>query len=290
MTAVTEPPAATDPKSSDTQSHTVVRSRGSSPARNPWRRRLLTGAAVHGAVIVVVLATFELLSGRYVSELTIPKPSSIGRSAVTWLEQGYLQHHLLYTVQTVGIGFVIGSLLGFVVAVVFTEIGILGRFGEPYILAISVIPAIALVPLFVSWLGLGIGTKIVMGIFTAFCVVFVTSYAGLRSVDARLLELGRLYHASRWQLLTTIRLPGGTPHVFSGAKLALPKVALAVVVTEYLAGNTGLGYVILRSGNLLDIGGMFVGIIALTVAVHLMAVVIIGVERVALRWVPKESR
>jgi NitT/TauT family transport system permease protein len=272
---------------------TAASRRGSEALRpGRWERQkgLLVGLTVHAAVIGGVLAAFEILSGRYVSELTIPKPTSILRSAAAWLDQGYLQSHLLYTLQTVGIGFVVGSLAGFLLAVLFTEVAVLGRFGEPYILAVSVIPAIALVPLFVSWLGLGVGTKIAMGVFTAFCVVFVTSYQGLRAVDARLLELGRLYNASRWQRLVTIRLPGGVPHVLSGAKLALPKVALAVVVTEYLAGNMGLGYVILRSGNLLDIGGMFVGIITLTISVHLLSVLIIGLERSLLTWVPREKR
>ncbi|MCR6735420.1 MAG: ABC transporter permease subunit [Afipia sp.] len=194
------------------------------------------------------------------------------------------------TFSSVAAGFVVGAVLGFLVAVLLTEMPLLGRFSEPYLIALSVIPAIALVPIFVIWFGLGVQVKILMGLWSTFSIVFVTSYQGLRAADAKLLELSQVYGASRLQRLVTIRVWSALPFFLSGAKLALPKCALAVVATEFLAGSSGLGYAILRAGNNLDIGGLFVGVITLTLVTLLISNALVKAEDIFLQWVPKERR
>jgi len=261
------------------------------PKRAATRRRNpLAVAWPHVLVILGALAIAQLVSGRFVSKLVIPSPSSIVTSGIAWIESGYLLGHTISTLIALFAGFAIGAVLSFFVAVLFVEIPRLGRFGEPYVLALSVVPAIALVPLFVVWLGLGLETKIVMGAFATFFAMFVVAYDGLKNTDAKLLELSRILGASRWQKLVKFRLWAAVPFFISGAKLALPKAALAVIVAEYLAGNSGLGFAILRAGNLLDVGGLFVGIITLTVLIHLLSLTIIGIERALLGWIPKEKK
>jgi NitT/TauT family transport system permease protein len=194
------------------------------------------------------------------------------------------------TFSSVLAGLVVGAVLGFLVAVVLTEMPLFGRFAEPYLIALSVIPAIALVPIFVIWFGLGVQVKILMGLWSTFSIVFVTSYQGLRTSDAKLLELSQVYGASRLQRLATIRVWSALPFFLSGAKLALPKCALAVVATEFLAGSSGLGYAILRAGNNLDVGGLFVGVITLTLVTLLISNALVKAEDAFLHWVPKERR
>lgn len=248
--------------------------------RTPWP---------HIILILGVIALAQAASGNWVSKLVIPSPLTVWNSAVNWISSGYLLAHTLSTLYALGVGFVVGGLLAFVVAVIFSELPALGRFSEPYVIALSVVPAIALVPLFVVWLGLGIETKIWMGIVATFFTVFVVGYDGLKYPDAKLIELARILKANRWQRLVKFKLWGAVPFFISAAKVSLPKTALAVVVSEYLAGNSGLGFAILRAGNQLDVGGLFVGVITLTILIHLLSLLIIGFERLLLGWIPKEK-
>lgn len=254
------------------------------------RRPRILSIVGHIAISVSVLLLWQFISGRWLDANIISSPDQIFEVAVAWAKSGYLLTQTVSTFSAVAAGFAIGAVLGFLVAVVLTEMPLLGRFSEPYLIALSVIPAIALVPIFVIWFGLGVQVKILMGLWSTFSIVFVTSYQGLRTADAKLLELSQVYGASRLQRLTTVRVWSALPFFLSGAKLALPKCALAVVATEFLAGSSGLGYAILRSGNNLDIGGLFVGVITLTLVTLLISTSLVKAEDIFLHWVPKERR
>jgi NitT/TauT family transport system permease protein len=263
-----------------------VRSRGKSVPLGP------RSLAIIGHVVITagILALWQFASGRWLDANIISSPDQIFEVAVVWIRSGYLLTQTVSTFSAVAAGFTSGAALGFLVAVVLTEMPLLGRFTEPYLIALAVIPAIALVPIFVIWFGLGVQVKILMGLWSTFSIVFVTSYQGLRAADAKLLELSQVYGASQLQRLATIRAWSALPFFLSGAKLALPKCALAVVATEFLAGSSGLGYAILRAGNNLEIGGLFVGVITLTVITLLISTLLVKAEGHFLHWVPKERR
>lgn len=254
------------------------------------RRPRILSIFGHVAISAGILLLWQFASGRWLDTNIISSPDQIFEVAVAWAQSGYLLAQTVSTFCSVAAGFAAGAVLGFLVAVVLTEMPLLGRFGEPYLIALSVIPAIALVPIFVIWFGLGVQVKILMGLWSTFSIVFVTSYQGLRTADAKLLELSQVYGASRLQRLATIRVWSALPFFLSGAKLALPKCALAVVATEFLAGSSGLGYAILRAGNNLDIGGLFVGVITLTLVTLLISNALVKAEDTFLHWVPKERR
>jgi NitT/TauT family transport system permease protein len=254
------------------------------------RRPRMLSILGHIAISAGILLLWQFVSGRWLDANIISSPDQIFEVAVAWSRSGYLLAQTVSTFSSVAAGFVVGAVLGFLVAVLLTEMPLLGRFSEPYLIALSVIPAIALVPIFVIWFGLGVQVKILMGLWSTFSIVFVTSYQGLRAADAKLLELSQVYGASRLQRLVTIRVWSALPFFLSGAKLALPKCALAVVATEFLAGSSGLGYAILRAGNNLDIGGLFVGVITLTLVTLLISNALVKAEDIFLQWVPKERR
>lgn len=268
----------------------VIASPSNTPKRAVLLRPTVLSIVGHIAISVGILIVWQFASGRLIDANIISSPDQIFEVAIAWVQSGYLFTQTVSTFSSVAIGFVAGAMLGFLVAVVLTEMPLLGRFTEPYLIALSVIPAIALVPIFVIWFGLGIQVKILMGLWSTFSIVFVTSYQGLRAADAKLLELSQVYGASRLQRLATIRAWSALPFFLSGAKLALPKCALAVVATEFLAGSSGLGYAILRAGNNLDVGGLFVGVITLTLVTLLISNILVRAEDVFLHWVPKEKR
>ncbi|MEV0718808.1 ABC transporter permease [Asanoa sp. NPDC050611] len=258
--------------------------------RPPRSHAPLARVAQHTLVVAAFLVLWQVASGRWVDPLLITDPISVGKQLWEWIEDGRLVFHLSFTLQALLIGFVAGSVAAFLLAVVFTELPRLGRFAETYIIAFNAIPNIALVPIFIVWFGFGIATKILMAYLTASFIVFIAAFQGLRNTDARYLELARILEASRWQVLVKIRLWAALPFLASAFKMALPKTALAVVIAEFLGSNRGVGYLVVRASNLLDIPALFAAVVVLTALVQVLSLVAAFVEARLLRWIPKEKR
>ena len=142
------------------------------------------------------------------------------------------------------------------------------RFGEravmPYLVAINTMPKVAFAPLFVSWLGFGIASKVALAAFIAFFPVIVGTAAGLHAADENARMLFRTMGASRWQTLVKLKLPTGMPHFFAGLKNAAVCVVVGAVVGEFLGGGKGFGELIRVAAAQLDTPRVFSLIIYLS--------------------------
>jgi NitT/TauT family transport system permease protein len=252
--------------------------------------RLLAEFVPHVIFVTVIILAWDYAARHWLDPLVLSSPVAVAQSLINWFTTGYIYPHIGFTVFALFSGFIIGGVVAFTLAVVLTELPRLGRFVEPYIITLDAIPNIALVPIFIVWFGFGIENKILMAFLTAFFVIFIASYQGVRNTDARYLELARVLNATKAQTLFKIRLWYSIPFLASAAKVALPKTALAVVVAEYLGSNQGLGYVIVRSSNLLNIPNLLAGVVILTVLVQVLSLIATAAERHALSWVPKEKK
>lgn len=252
--------------------------------------RLLQEFTSHALFVAALVIFWDYAARHWLDPLILSSPTAVAQSLINWFTTGYIFPHIGYTVIALFSGFLVGGIFAFTLAVILTELPRLGRFIEPYIITLDAIPNIALVPIFIVWFGFGIENKILMAFLTAFFVIFIASYQGVRNTDARYLELARVLNASKSQTLFKIRLWYSIPFLASAAKVALPKTALAVVVAEYLGSNQGLGYVIVRSSNLLNIPNLLAGVVILTVLVQVLSLIATAAERHALSWVPKEKK
>jgi NitT/TauT family transport system permease protein len=254
------------------------------------QRRRLVLPMLHMVFVAAFLGLWQYASGRWIDSLLVASPSMIAVRLYEWLSDGTLWQNLEPTLVALLVGFVIGTILAFVVAVVFVEIPPLGKFFENYILALGAVPFVALAPLLIIWFGLGLEPKIVVAALTTFCSFFANAFTGLRETDPQLLELGRILRASRRQRLTKVRFWSAMPYLTSGIKQSLPRAVFAVIVIEFLASNKGLGYLITSSGNNLDMPGLFGAVLVLVVVTQgLLFLVRLGEQRL-LFWQPQERR
>jgi NitT/TauT family transport system permease protein len=254
------------------------------------QRRRLVFPALHVLFVAAILGLWQYASGRWIDPLLVASPSTIAVRLYDWLLDGNLWFNLEPTLEALLVGFVIGTILAFVAAVVFVNIPPLGRFFENYILALGAVPFVALAPLLIIWFGLGLEPKIVVAALTTFCSFFANAYTGLGETSPQLLELSRILHASRLQRLVKIQFWSAMPYLTSGVKQSLPRAVFAVIVIEFLASNRGLGYLITSSGNNLDMPGLFGAVIVLVIVTQgLLYLVRLGEQRL-LFWQPKERR
>jgi NitT/TauT family transport system permease protein len=221
------------------------------------------------ALMVGFLAIWQLVYLiELVSPIILPSPLEtiedlfvVGRNLLTG---DYMLKALWVTTQEVLLGFIIAVVFGFALGVLVGETSFGERAVMPYLVAVNTMPKVAFAPLFVSWLGFGIASKVALAAFIAFFPVIVGTAAGLHAADQNARMLFKTMGASRWQTLVQLKLPVGMPHFFAGLKNAAVLTVVGAVVGEFLGGGKGFGELIRVAAAQLDTPRVFSLIIYLS--------------------------
>lgn len=235
-----------------------------SPRRAAWRSvpRFVVRRIVP---LVVVIGLWQLASSTVIDPVYLPEPSTIVGRVVNWLSSGYLEINAWVTIKETLAGFVLGVVAGAVAGIGLGMSRLWSGILAPYINALYALPKVALGPLFVLWFGIDIQMKIAMvGIFVYF-IVFYNTWQGVKEVDRGLVESMRLMRATRPQIVLKLVIPAALSWIFVGIRVSFPLALVGAIVGELIASNSGLGYIILNSGNTFDTVGVFAGLVAVTV-------------------------
>ncbi len=255
------------------------------PSRRPRLDPLVRDTALSVALFVALLVAWEaFVRLRGLSALVLPSPGTVARTLVDQLASGLLWPHLFTTLAEVLLGFALGAVLGVGGGALVAHSGLLRRVLSPYLVASQALPKLALAPLLVLWLGYDLTPKVVITALVAFFPLFENTVVGLNEVAPEKLELFCLLRASAWQTLTKLRLPTALPYLFAGLRVAMVLSVVGAVVGEYVGANRGLGALIIASQGTMDTALMFAVLTVLTVLGIGLYLLVVGVERVVLRW------
>ncbi|MDP2015654.1 MAG: ABC transporter permease [Hydrogenophaga sp.] len=158
---------------------------------------------------------------------------------------------------------------------------------EPYIKAMNSMPRIILAPIFAVWFGLGIASKVALGVTLVFFIVFFNVYQGVKEVSPVILANARMLGASQRQLLRHVYLPSATSWVFSSLHTSVGLAFVGAVVGEYLGSSQGVGYLILQAEGSFDINTVMAGIVVLTAFALVLDAVVGKIETRLMKWQPK---
>ncbi len=147
-------------------------------------------------------------------------------------------------------------------------------------------PRVILAPIFAVWFGLGIWSKVLLGVTLVFFIVFFSVFHGVRDVNPVWLANARMLGASRRQLMRYVYLPAATSWVFSSLHTSVGMAFVGAVVGEYLGSARGVGYLILQAEGVFDINTVFAGVIVLTLCAIALDRIVTAAERRLLRWRP----
>lgn len=236
---------------------------------------------------IAFIAFWQLSSGWLVSETFASKPSVIFLRLVKDSYSLAIPNHLRVTLTEIALGYVIGGLLGLFFGYLFGRSRTLAYVFEPYIMAFYSIPKIALAPLFIIWLGIGLWAKVAMVLLMAFFLVFFNTFSGIRSVNEELVQLAQVMGATRRQLARRVILPAAGPFIIVGFKTAVPYSVIGAIIGEFTASSKGIGYYILYAAGTFDAAGVFAGIAALVVVVFIINYLLSRAEARILRWKPE---
>jgi NitT/TauT family transport system permease protein len=194
-----------------------------------------------------------------------PLSAVLGKLVDMW-RAGTLQTDILASLQTFLIGFAIGALAAIALGVLMALSEWARDFLDPWISALYATPYIALAPLFVLWLGIGMAAHAAVVFLGVFFPVLVNTHSGLAHTDPVLLEVARSFNANQRQLFMKVRFPAALPYIVTGLRLGVARGLVGVVVAEIFGAKAGLGYRIVISGNSFDTAGLFAGILLFAVA------------------------
>ncbi len=160
---------------------------------------------------------------------------------------------------------------------------------EPYIKAANSMPRIILAPIFAVWFGLGIASKVALGVTLVFFIVFFNVYQGVKEVSPVVLANARMLGASPRQLLRHVYLPSATSWVFSSLHTSVGLAFVGAVVGEYLGSASGVGYLIHQAEGVFDINTVMAGILVLTAFALVLDGAVGRIERRLLKWQPRSG-
>ncbi|MEW6100577.1 MAG: ABC transporter permease [Pseudomonadota bacterium] len=192
---------------------------------------------------------------------------------------------LLETLLAFGIGTVFGLVMGLWLALSPVAAAIL----DPYIKALNSMPRVILAPIFAVWFGLGVASKVALGVTLTFFIVFFNVYQGVKEVSPVVLANARMLGASQKQLLRHVYLPSATSWVFSSLHTSVGLAFVGAVVGEYLGSSQGVGYLILQAEGSFDINTVMAGILVLTAFALVLDAAVGQVERRLMKWQPRSG-
>ena len=203
-----------------------------------------------------------------------------------WFASGKIFPHLGVTLLETLLAFAIGTVLGLAMGLWLALSRTASILFDPYITALNSMPRVILAPIFAVWFGLGIWSKVLLGVTLVFFIVFFSVYNGVREVSPTILANARMLGASRRQLLRHVYLPSATAWVFSSLHASVGMAFVGAVVGEYLGSAKGVGYLILQAEGVFDINTVFAGVLVLTACALVLDFVVTLAERRLLRWRP----
>lgn len=239
---------------------------------------------------IVILALWQIISVTgVVSQQKLPSLTTLWSTAVRLITTtsptyGTLQGAMAISLERVAIGFAIGG--GF--AVILAVIAGLSRFGEnavdPVMQALRTLPLFGLIPVFIVWFGIGELPKIILIALGAAIPLYLNTFAGIRSVDAKLAEVGQVLRLTRGETIRHVILPGALPQALTGLRQSLGVAWLALVVAEQVNANAGLGFMISQATQFLRNDVILVALAVYAVLGLITDALVRLLERRALAW------
>ncbi len=218
-------------------------------------------------LLVVVVAAWHLaVAGWDIKPFLVPRPARVWHAAHENANALLMAAGL--TASAALSGFACSLVLGTLIACVFSQSGVIRRSCYPYAIFLQTVPIIAIAPLIVVWFGAGFRSVVLVSFIISLFPIITNGTTGLLAIDPDLLDLFRLYRASRWQVLWKLRLPHAVPFLVTGARTSSGLSVVGAIVGEFFAGyqseRHGLGYVILQTSAQLNTAKLFAAVITST--------------------------
>ena len=233
-----------------------------------------------------VLTTYPVFGHVLLPPFFFSNPVDVASQIVDWFVTGVIWKHLWVTLEESILAFVIGSFGGVLVGFWFARQPRTAAVFDPYVKMANALPRVVLAPIFTLWLGLGIWSKVALGVTLVFFIVFFNVYQGVKEVSQTVLANARMLGMSERQLMRHVYWPSALSWMFSSLHTSVGFAVVGAVVGEYLGSAAGLGYLIQQAEGMFDVAGVFAGMFVLAAFVIVIDMLVTLVEKRLLVWRP----
>jgi NitT/TauT family transport system permease protein len=239
-----------------------------------------------GVVAIRVLVLVALVGGWEVAARTglvdpffLSMPSDIWATGVVAVTEGSVLSDTVYTFSSTILGFLLGTAGGVVIGLSFWWSRRYAMVAEPFVIAFEAMPKLALAPIVVLVLGIGMSSKVAMATALVIVVQALNAYGGVKAVDRDLTRMLASLGASRWQVFTKVVVPTALPWIVSGLRVTIGLALAGAIVGEYIGSTQGIGRMIQYAGTTYEIALIWVGIAILAVLSMLLYAAVGAIER-----------
>jgi ABC-type nitrate/sulfonate/bicarbonate transport system permease component len=226
------------------------------------RRTALQNLCIRLVSLVIFLGIWQL-GAMNTDPVLFTSPAKVALAAVDMIRSGELWAGLAPSLLVLVMGLTLAIIFGTLLGLALARFRILDVGLTVYITFLYSIPSVALVPLIVLWAGYETTAKVIILFLFAFFPMVINTYQGVKSVDPKLLEVGRAFRCSERQLWTNIVLPGALPFIVTGIRLAVGRGMIGMVLADLYTAISGIGYLIVRAASTFQVDKMFVPIVTL---------------------------
>lgn len=258
--------------------------RQAAPSR--WSRLLTTGALLP---VIVFFVAWELFSRfnvqlKLFNPIFLPAPSEIVAEAWALAQSGLIVESVVSSTMRIAAGFSIGVAAAVLVGIWMSRFKWVDRWVGPILNLTGPIPALALLPLFIIWFGIGEFPKVLLIAWTTFVPVLAYTLDGIRAVNSSLIRSAMSLGASQNQIFARVILPSAVPNIFVGMQVSLGLAFSALIVSEMMGAKSGLGYIIVDARNYFKISNMFVAIVLIGLEYSLLSALLKQLEKRFVSW------
>jgi sulfonate transport system permease protein len=243
-------------------------------------RRQWINLAIRLVSLAIALLLWEVAAWN-VDPVLFTSPTKVAVAGYKMVLSGELWTYLWPSLVVLAIGFALAVVAGIGIGLLLARFWVLDVALNVYITFLYSIPSVALVPLIVLWAGFETTAKVIILFLFAFFPMVINTYQGVKSVDPKLIEVGRAFRCSERQLWANIVIPASLPFIVTGLRLALGRGLIGMVLADLYTAISGIGYLIVRTASTYQVDKMFVPIVTL----GLLGVTLTALLRVAEKYV-----
>jgi len=247
------------------------------------RKERITKNAVTISRIIILTAIFALweiaANMKWIDPFIMSQPSRIVNTIMNLSKDGSLFLHTGVTIYETIIGFISGTVLGTLVAIVLWWSNFTARVLDPYLVVLNALPKTALGPIILVWIGGTTGSIIVMALLLSIIVTILNVYQSFKSCDEDKIKLLKTFGATKVQILRKVVFPSSIPEIISTLKINVGLSLVGVIVGEFLVSKAGLGYLIIYGGQVFKMDLVMTSVIILAVAAAFMYLSVSWIEK-----------
>ncbi|MCR2043235.1 ABC transporter permease [Anaerosalibacter massiliensis] len=236
-------------------------------------------------ILVIWLLQWEITARLgWIDTFLTSSPSQIWKLFIDYAKGGHLFYHVGISVLETIVGFLIGTILGVLIAILLWWSDFLAKVLDPYLVVLNSLPKTALAPIIIIWVGAGYSGIIVTAITLSIVVTIMNVYSGFKNVDKDKIKLLETFGATKFQVLKKVVLPSSIPTIISTIKVNIGLSWVGVIVGEFLVSKAGIGYLIVYGGQVFKLDLVMMSVFILAIISAIMYQLIAFIERKLTKW------